>query len=171
MTDGNASISSAENIAEPDLPPLNLPAVSLKLQRDGDILKVYDPLRDRFVALTPEEYVRRHFTEWLMKNKHYPKSLIANELSLTIGGERRRCDTVAFSPEGEPLLIVEYKAPTVQITQTVFDQIARYNMNLRSRYLAVSNGFNHYCCAMDYDSGSYHFIREIPDYRLLIPIK
>lgn len=149
------------------LPPLNLPRVELRLTRDDGVLKLFDPLRGRFVALTPEEYVRRHFTEWLMRQKHYPQSLLANELTIESGGERRRCDTVAFSPQGEPLLIVEYKAPTVSITQAVFDQIARYNMTLHARYLAVSNGMQHFCCAMDYAAQTYHFIREIPDYRSL----
>ena len=67
-----------------------------------------------------------------------------------------------------PLIIVEYKAPDVTLTQAVFDQIVRYNMSLHAEYLVVSNGMNHYCCKMDYVNNTYHFIPQIPDYHKLI---
>lgn len=155
------------NVSDMQWPPLNLPPADLKIRKTGGILKVFDPLRGRFVALTPEEYVRQHFTAWLLNSRNYPKSLLANEMGIEVNGTRRRCDTVAFTPDGKPLLIVEYKAPGVGISQAVFDQIVRYNMSLHARYLAVSNGIMHFCCRIDYESGSYHFIPEIPDYRLL----
>lgn len=151
----------------PQLPPLALPPVDLRLRREDGILKVWDALRSKFVALTPEEYVRVHFVDWLMKTKGYPAGLLANEYPIEVNGCRRRCDTIAFTPEGEPLLIVEYKAPTVAVSQNVFDQIVRYNMALHARYLVVSNGLNHYCCVVDYARHSYHFIPEIPDYGAL----
>lgn len=147
------------------LPPLNLPAADLRLREDGGILRVYDPLRRRYVALTPEEYVRQHFAAWLQTELHYPASLLANEVAIDLNGTRKRCDTVAYDLAGRPLMIVEYKAPDVTVTQEVFDQIVRYNMTLRARYLTVSNGMNHYCCVMDYAAGSYHFIPRVPDFR------
>ncbi len=150
-----------------ELPRLALPEVKLRIEVDDSGLKVFDPLRKKFVALTPEEYVRQHFVDWLNKTKGYPQSLIVNELAIKVNGRRRRCDTVAFSPEGEPLLVVEYKAPSVNVSQTVFDQIVRYNMALRARYLAVSNGMCHYCCRIDYHQSTYNFIPEIPDYTQL----
>lgn len=131
---------------------------------EDDILKVFDPLRAKYVAITPEEYVRQHFTAWLISSLGYPKSLVSNEVSITLNNTRRRCDTVVFRSDGSPLMIVEYKAPAVTINQEVFDQIARYNIVLRSRYLVVSNGLNHYCCEMHYDSNSYTFLPEIPEY-------
>ncbi|MCM1296762.1 MAG: type I restriction enzyme HsdR N-terminal domain-containing protein [Muribaculaceae bacterium] len=130
---------------------------------DG-ILKVFDMLRSKYVALTPEEYVRQHFTAWLTGDLQYPKSLVSNEVSIMLNNTRRRCDTVVFRSDGSPLMIVEYKAPTVTINQEVFDQIARYNLVLRSRFLVVSNGINHYCCEMHYESDSYTFLPEIPKY-------
>ena len=129
---------------------------------DGRILKVFDSLRGRYVALTPEEYVRQHFTSWMTGELGYPASLIGNEVSISLNGNRRRCDTVVFRSDGSHLMIVEYKAPTVAISQAVFDQIARYNMVLRSRYLVVSNGLRHYCCEMNYDNDSYSFLPSIP---------
>lgn len=129
---------------------------------DEKILKVFDPLRSKYVALTPEEYVRQHFTAWMTGSLGYPASLMKNEVSLSLNNTRRRCDTVVFRSDGSPVVIVEYKAPTVAITQDVFDQIARYNMVLRSRYLIVSNGLRHYCCEMDYDNETYAFLPNIP---------
>ena len=143
-------------------PPLNLPQVALHLRSDDGLLKVFDPLRSKYVALTPEEYVRQHFTAWLINDLGYPASLVSNEVSITLNNTKRRCDTIVFRSDGSPLMIVEYKAPTVTIDQHVFDQIARYNMVLKSDYLVISNGFNHYCCKMDYNRNSYHFLPSIP---------
>lgn len=143
---------------------LNLPPAELRLRRDGVVLKVFDTLRRKYVTLTPEEYVRQHFVNYLTHTLGYPASLCANESVLELNGTRRRPDTIVYGSDLRPLAIVEYKAPDVEITQEVFDQIARYNMVLRVRYLIVSNGMRHYCCVMDYDSMSYHFIPRIPDY-------
>lgn len=145
-----------------DQPPLNLPPIDLRLRVEDDILKVFDPLRTKYVALTPEEYVRQHFTRWMTGALGYPSTLMNNEVSITLNKTKRRCDTVVFRSDGTPAMIVEYKAPTVEITQSVFDQIARYNMVLRSRYLVVSNGLRHFCCEMDYDNDTYKFLPEIP---------
>lgn len=136
----------------------------MKLTRDGDTLRVLDPLRRKYVVLTPEEYVRQQFTAWMRDTLHYPASVMANEVGIMLNGTRRRCDTVVFGRNGAPLMIVEYKAPTVAVTQEVFNQIVHYNMVLRARYLVVSNGMNHYCCRIDYEHDSYHFIPKVPDY-------
>ena len=143
-------------------PPLNLPPVVLRLRKEGKILKVFDPLRRKYVALTPEEYVRQHFTAWMIDSLGYPASLMSNEVALKLNSTSRRCDTVVFRSDGSPSVIVEYKAPTVAITQAVFDQIARYNMVLRCHYLIVSNGLRHFCCEMDYDTDTYRFLSQIP---------
>lgn len=160
MTDNKPT----DNTQKPQLPALNLPKADLRIEADNGTLKVFDRLRKKYVALTPEEYVRQHFTSWLSNGLHYPEPLMANEASITLNDTRRRCDTVVFNPDGTPMMIVEYKAPTVRITQDVFDQIVRYNMVLRARYLVVSNGINHYCCRIDYEGDTYHFIPKVPDY-------
>lgn len=150
-----------------DLPPLNLPPVDLKIRREGNLVKVYDPLRDKYVNLTPEEFVRQHFTAYLINNLHFPPSIMANEVGIRLNDTLKRCDTVVYGSDGAPLVIVEYKAPGVPITQNVFDQIVRYNMELKARYLIVSNGMRHYCCVNDYAAGTYNFIPRIPDYASL----
>lgn len=145
-------------------PPLNLPPVDLRIRMEDGLLKVWDSLRHKYVALTPEEYVRQHFIAWMTDSLGYPASLMNNEVSITLNNTRRRCDTIVFRCDGSPAMIVEYKAPTVAITQTVFDQIARYNMVLKSRYLVVSNGLRHFCCEMDYATDSYSFLPKIPEW-------
>ena len=128
---------------------------------------VFDPLRHKAVALTPEEWVRQHFVAYMVRDLGYPPSLMANEVGLRINGLSRRCDTVVWrAGSAEPLMIVEYKAPGVKISQRTFDQIVRYNMVLHARYLTISNGMTHYCCRIDYDTHTYTFLREIPDYTL-----
>lgn len=145
------------------LPPLNLPPAELKFSRGDGVLKIFDVLRKKYVTATPEEYVRQRFVYWLTNSLHYPKSLMANEIGIALNGTRKRCDTVVFNSLGKPFIIVEYKSPDVAVSQKVFDQIVRYNMVLQAKFLVVSNGIHHYCCAIDYPD-SYHFIPNVPDY-------
>ena len=128
---------------------------------------IFDVIRRRYVALTPEEWVRQHFVHFLIEHKGYPLSLLANEVQVALNGTRKRCDTVLFGRNLRAQMIMEYKAPEVEITQAVFDQVTRYNMVLHVDYLVVSNGLRHYCCRMDYASGTYRFLREIPHYEEL----
>ena len=148
-----------------NFPGFNLPAVPMKLRDVGDATEVFDPLRQKYIVLTPEEFVRQHFTAWMQRDFHYPASLMANEVGIKVNGTQKRCDTVVYDSYGRPLVIVEYKQPDVSITQAVFDQIARYNMELRADYLIVSNGRQHYCCKMDYRNSTYYFLPQIPDFR------
>lgn len=147
---------------------LNLPSFDIKIRREGNRAVVLDPLRRRWVALTPEEWVRQHFVNLLVSEKHYPATLVANEVQLSVGEKVMRADTVVYDRTLRPRMIVEYKAPTVAITQKVFDQISAYNLLLRVDYLAVSNGHQHYVCRMDYDNNNYLFIENIPDYDIFL---
>ncbi len=147
-------------------PQLNLPATRLQVKVcDDGITRVFDRLRQKFVALTPEEWVRQHFTANMIENLGYPAALMGNEVMITLNGTMRRCDTVVYAHTGlTPLMIVEYKAPHVAITQRVFDQIFRYNMVLNVRWLVVSNGLSHYCCEINYKERNYKFLPSIPTY-------
>ncbi len=143
---------------------LNLPSYSFKISnRDGKAY-IFDVLRRKYVALTPEEWVRQHFTHYLLEYKGYPKGLLANEIQLNLNGTKKRCDTVLYNRDLTAKMIVEYKAPNVEITQAVFDQITRYNMVLKVDYLIVSNGIHHYCCHINYVTHSYTFLPDIPTY-------
>lgn len=116
------------------------------------------------MALTPEEWVRQHFVYYLISERNYPGSLIANETGIKLHSLLRRCDTVVYNRLLEPLMVIEYKRPTVPITQEVFDQITRYNSVLKVPYMIVSNGLVHHCCQMDYEAQTYHYLTDIPSY-------
>lgn len=146
---------------------LNLPPYEIKIKEKGGRHAVFDVLRMKYVSLTPEEWVRQHFIHYLTEHKGYPAPLLANEVELRIGQKSLRCDSVLYDKMLQPKMIIEYKAPTIQITQKVFDQISAYNMLMRVDYLVVSNGMNHYCCRMDYEGGRYAFLKDIPDYQQL----
>ena len=144
---------------------LNLPPYEANIKRISGAVKILDILRHKFVALTPEEWVRQHFTHYLIAHKGYPPELMANEVAVSLNGMSRRCDTVVYSREGlKPLMIIEYKRPDVEITQKVFNQICRYNIVLEVQYLIVSNGLKHYCCQIDTKKGGYTFLEDIPDH-------
>ncbi len=147
---------------------LNLPEFDIRLDRTSEGVKVYDSLRRKWLVLTPEEWVRQHFVNYLVSEKDFPRELMANEISLRFNGMVRRCDTVVYDRNLRPLVIVEYKAPEIAITQKVFDQIARYNSVLNAPYLIVSNGMQHYRCRFDSSSDRYSFLREIPSYGELV---
>ena len=147
---------------------LNLPPFDSKVMMTDGKPAILDIIRRQYVALTPEEWVRQHFVHFLIEHKGYPQSLMANEVQLKLNGMNRRCDTVVYDRTLKPRIIVEYKAPTVNITQQVFDQICRYNMVLQVDYLIVSNGISHYCCKVDYATHTYTFLKDIPDYTLAI---
>lgn len=147
---------------------LNLPSAALKITRKENRDYVFDTLRKKYVALTPEEWVRQNFVHFLIRYKNYPVGLLANEVQISLNSTRKRCDTVLYNRNLTARMIIEYKAPSVNITQEVFNQITRYNIVLKVDYLIVTNGINHYCCKVDYRNNSYNFLRDIPEYSELI---
>lgn len=149
------------------LTALNLPECEHKIVEENGVLKIFDPLRRKFVALTPEEWVRQNFVSYLKNQKGYPVGLMANEVSLSLNRTARRSDTVIYDCHASPLAIIEYKAPTVKITQKTFDQIVRYNMVFRAPIIVVTNGLTHYCCYIDFETRNYRFLPEMPSYRQL----
>ncbi|MDR2918272.1 MAG: type I restriction enzyme HsdR N-terminal domain-containing protein [Tannerella sp.] len=147
---------------------LNLPSYTPKVSQKNGKNLIFDPIRRKHVALTPEEWVRQHFVNYLISEKEYPAGLIANEVAISVNSLSKRCDTVVYNCFLEPLVVVEYKAPSVPITQNVFEQIARYNISLRVQFLIVSNGLQHYCCEIDYINQTYTYLEEIPFYSSLV---
>lgn len=146
---------------------LNLPRFDAKITVQQGKKVIFDVIRKRYVALTPEEWVRQHFVNFLTTYKNYPSGLIANEVLVRLNGTKKRCDTVLYRRDLSARMIVEYKAPDVEITQAVFDQITRYNMVLKVDYLIVSNGLRHFCCQIDYARQTYTFLPDIPNYEEL----
>ncbi|MDR1631393.1 MAG: type I restriction enzyme HsdR N-terminal domain-containing protein [Dysgonamonadaceae bacterium] len=146
---------------------LNLPPAELNIREENGKTYVFDRLRKQFVRLTPEEYVRQSFVSYLITHKNYPQSRLANEIGIDLGNVRKRCDTVLYDEYLHPLMIIEYKAPSIPVKQNTFDQIARYNMRLNVPWLIVSNGIQHYCCRINYEKKGWFFHKEIPEYEEL----
>jgi hypothetical protein len=149
---------------------LNLPAYEFRYRTEGEMTLVLDVYRKRFVKLTPEEEVRQRFARYLVEEKGFPASLIMTEYSLKLNKLTRRCDILVHKPAGHPALLVECKAPEVSISQASFDQVARYNLAFRVRYLIVTNGLKHYCCQLDFETEKISFLSEIPAYADLLTI-
>lgn len=147
---------------------LNLPAVQLSTQEKEGRRQVFDILRRRYVSLTPEEWVRQHFVHFLKNHKKYPEGSMGNEINIQVGEMSKRCDTVVYDQNAKPIAIIEYKAPTIQITQKVFDQTWRYNLPLHVPYIIISNGLQHFCCHIDYSTGKSEFLKDIPEYQAMI---
>jgi len=146
------------------LVPLQLPPYPFKITDDNGQLTLFDVIRKKNIVLTPEEWVRQHFVQYLILQKNYPKTLIKLEGGHKLHGQSKRSDIVVYNKAGEKVLLVECKAPSVQIDQDVFDQVARYNMVHKVKLIAVTNGLQHYYCRVNFDKSSYSFLGELPAY-------
>mgnify|MGYP001769885250 CR=1 len=144
---------------------LNFPAYEFKTRVITGQVQVFDPVRKKYVALTPEEWVRQHLIRYLLEDRGVPLHMMAVERGLKLNGLAQRFDLVIFGPSGNPLLIAECKAATVALTQEVFYQIARYNLALKVQYFLISNGITHHFGLVNYGSGTIELHEEIPDYQ------
>lgn len=143
---------------------LNFPDYTFRFKNSENKMAIFDSIRKKFIILTPEEWVRQHTVCYLLQEKQYPKSYINVEKLLKINSLNKRYDIVVYQPDGSFFLLVECKAPEVVITQNTFDQIARYNMVAKAKYMMVTNGINHYFCQMDYNEEKYIFLPELPEF-------
>ncbi len=144
---------------------LTIPEYPLKIkQKTDDKKEVFDEFRKKFIALTPEEWVRQQFLHFLVREKGYPPGLIAVEKGFRLNRMQKRFDAVVYANNGSPLMLLEFKSPEIKLDQHVFDQIAAYNLKMKVDYLLVSNGLQHYCCKIDHQLNSYRFLDKIPDY-------
>lgn len=143
---------------------LNFPDYKFRFKNSENKVAIFDEIRKKFIVLTPEEWVRQHVIRFLRDEKLFPISHINVEKVIKINGLSKRYDIVVFQPDGAIFLIVECKAPSVPVTQSTFDQIARYNMSLNAVHLMVTNGLNHYFCQMDHAAQRYNFMPDVPKY-------
>ena len=146
---------------------LNFQLYNFRFKNSENKVSIFDEIRKKFIILTPEEWVRQHVVQFLLEEKKYPKSLINVEKVLKVNGLRKRYDVVVFNSDGSIFILIECKAPEVKIAQTTFDQIARYNMTMKSEFLMVTNGLNHYFCQMDFENEKYQFLPELPMYKII----
>jgi len=141
---------------------INFAKYNFRIKKERESQFIFDIIRKKFVALTPEEWVRQHWIHYLIDEAKFPRSLIAVEMNIMVNDLSKRCDIVVYNREGKPFLIVECKSPDIKISQKVFDQIARYNLTLQVKYLIVSNGKQHFACEIDFEKRKYAFIEKTP---------
>ena len=144
---------------------LNFPAYSFKIKNSENKQHIFDIIRKKYVLLTPEEWVRQHAIQFLLREKHYPASLIAVERQFSLHKLKKRFDILLFDTKAQPWLIVECKSPQVRITQAAFDQLARYNLKYNAPFLMVTNGIDHYFCNLDHQNQRYTFLKTVPEYQ------
>jgi predicted type IV restriction endonuclease len=143
---------------------LNLPSYEVKLREENLQKQIFDPIRRKYVALTPEEWVRQHFINYLTIHKGFSKGLLSIEHLVNVNNMPQRADIVAYNRNGQALLIVECKAPSVQLTKEVYEQAARYNLSLKAEFLVVTNGLNHFCSRIDLANFTFTPLKEIPPF-------
>ncbi|MCM4153040.1 restriction endonuclease subunit R [Arenibacter sp. N53] len=145
--------------------PLNYPSYTFRFKNRENKIYIFDVIRKKFVVLQPEEWVRQHVVQNLISDRNYPKAHINVEKQLLLNNLKKRYDVVVFNPNGSIEILVECKSPDIKITQQVFDQIARYNLQLKAKYLMVTNGLTHFYCKMDFENEQYSFLENIPSYQ------
>ena len=131
---------------------------------EDDKRLVFDIIRKKHVALTPEEWVRQHVIHYLLGHLKYSSGLMAVETLVKVNGLSQRADIVVYDRKGKPAMIVECKAPEVKIDNSVFEQAARYDMKLGVKYLLISNGLRHYCALLNRDEGTFTLLKAIPSF-------
>jgi hypothetical protein len=146
---------------------LNLPSYDFSIRTEGQKQYIFDDVRKKYVVNTPEEWVRQNFIRFLVSDRGFPRPLISIEHEISLNRLSKRCDAVVFSKSSEPLMILEFKAPDIPVSQNAFDQIVRYNLVLKVSYLLITNGMKHFCCKVNIQNKNYIYLSEIPNYEEL----
>lgn len=147
---------------------LTLPQYSYKIAGDEGAQRIFDPIRRKYVRLTPEEWVRQHFINYLVVYGKYPAGLIGVEVPFTMNKMKKRLDILIHDRKGKPLMIIECKEPEIKLDGKVFDQIVVYNMQFRVPYLIVTNGIQNFACRMNFEDKSREDLEIIPQYDELL---
>ncbi|MGB0839528.1 MAG: type I restriction enzyme HsdR N-terminal domain-containing protein [Chitinophagales bacterium] len=145
-----------------NLPTLNFPTYEFTYKQQADKTYIFDFIRKKYVLLTPEEWVRQHIVHFLIKERNYPKTMIAVERGIRVNKRMKRCDIIVYQKNGIPLMIVECKRSSQKIKQETFNQVARYNLALKVKYLLVTNGLQHFSCLVHFAQANYTFLDDIP---------
>ena len=140
---------------------LEFPNYTFKIKNSGNGDYIFDEIRKKYIKLTKEEWVRQNCVKFLINEKKFSSVLINIEKTIKINNLSKRYDIVVYKPDGGIKLLVECKSPEIKINQMTFDQIAVYNMNLKSEQLMVTNGLEHYYCEVNYEKKCYTFLKDI----------
>ncbi len=147
---------------------LNLPPYSFKIVQESGKHKIFDPVRRKYLVLTPEEWVRQHFIQFLIQEKQYPQGLFKIESGVNHHQRKGRFDALFYNNEGLPMVLIECKAPNVPITKETFYQIGRYNSKLQVPFLVITNGLEHFFVEIDVQENRMKVLKEIPNYEYLV---
>jgi hypothetical protein len=147
-----------------DMYRLNLPQFEYKLKKADGKVWIFDGIRKKFIVLTPEEWVRQHFVNYLIAEKKYPRSLIRVEGGLVYNQLAKRTDIVVFDRQGKPWMVVECKSPALQVSPATLSQASVYNATLQAQFLAVSNGLTHLCARIDWQERSTTLLEDTPPF-------
>lgn len=146
---------------------LNFPGYRFYVRGEGRSQEVFDAISQKYVVLTPEEWVRQHLVQYLVQEKGTPLGLLRREIPLNVYGVRKRADVVAYDRQARPIIVAECKAPHVELNQATLDQVGSYNKMLRACYIIITNGLSHYFCRMDYLRRTSEFIEDIPAFEAI----
>jgi hypothetical protein len=141
---------------------LNLPAFDYKLKQEEGKVWIFDSVRKKFLVLTPEEWVRQHFINYLIHDLKYPRSLIKVEGGLSYNQLQKRSDIVIFDRDGKPWMLVECKTPTLKLSENTLRQASVYNTSLKAKYLTITNGLVHFCSHVDWSAGKTALLDALP---------
>jgi type I site-specific restriction endonuclease len=147
---------------------LNLPTYLFNTKSENGRTYILDSIRRKYIVLTPEEWVRQNIIRYLNEEKKYPLSLMSVETGFKLNKLQKRTDIMVFGRDGKAIAIIECKAPDVKITKQVFEQIVRYNLSFKVRFLIVTNGMEHFCCRLDHETNGHEFLKDIPGFEELI---
>ena len=143
---------------------LNLPSYEYKLKENSGKLQIFDPIRKKYIILTPEEWVRQHVIHLLNNVLGYPASRTNVEGGLSYNKKLKRTDILVYSDEMSPLVLVECKAPDVAINQKVIDQLTVYNSRLNTPLLISTNGMQTYAILCKKGDNA-QMLQQIPTYQ------
>ncbi len=135
----------------------------LRLSQSGEKTFVFDPIRKKEIFLTPEELLRQLVLQFILDEKKYPVGRIRVEMGIRVNKLMKRCDIVVFDEKLNPWFLIECKSPKIKLSQSVFEQSARYNLTLNVPFLAVTNGLSTFCCALDYEKKGFEFLEGFPE--------
>lgn len=145
--------------------PLNLPNYPFKITNRDNVIFIFDEIRKKHLVLTPEEWVRQHFIQYLITEKKFSATLLQIEGGLNLNQTKKRSDILVYNSAGEKIMVIECKAPSVAITQATFDQAARYNSVYKAPWLVVTNGMSHFYAKIDHKNGAFSFVEDVPNYK------
>lgn len=145
---------------------LNFPEFEFKIQESEGKLSIFDSLRKKYLILTPEEWVRQHMICFLVRHRDYPKGLFSLEKEVMYNSLQKRFDILVFDRDGSPFLLIECKAPEVNLSKKTVEQVAIYNKTIGAAYMGISNGKQHLFLKYNPNAKKYDQISNLPQFRL-----